>query len=458
MNYSRRKLFQIAASIAAGSTVRGAEETKRDMIVRSARPYDAEMPMSGFQHYLTPIENFFVRSHHYTPTVELQSWKLTVDGEVGNKLSLTLDDLKKMPKVETVSVCECAGNGRGLYEPSMPGLQWEYGGVGNAKWGGVRLADVLKRAGIKSSGIEVLFDGADVPVGTMPEFQRTIPVKRALHPNTLLAYEMNGQALPVAHGFPLRVIVPGWASDSWVKWLIRIQVLDKEFEGFFMKTAYRYPVKLAAPGVAVPPDKMRPVQSLRVKSTIAAPLIGSQITVGKPTVISGAAWAGDDSPVTGVDVSLDGGRSWKPATLGVDKAQFGWRLFHLNWTPANEGYFNVLSRAKTATEIQPFSQEWNPSGYQNNTVHKVGVEVVAGDPHAPAAPASTAIAPRDIPANVKAACMPCHGSDVMEQQRLTRAQWDREVTKMQNWGSAVKAEDRSAILDFLTSKWGARPK
>ncbi len=458
MNYSRRKLFQIAATLAAGSTIRGAEETKRDMIVRSARPYDAEMPMSGYQHYLTPIENFFVRSHHYTPTVELASWRLEVEGEVGTKLSLTMDDLKKLPKVETISVCECAGNGRGLFEPSMPGLQWEYGGVGNAKWGGVRLADVLKKAGIKPAALEVLFDGADVPIGTMPEFQRTIPVKRALHPNTLLAYEMNGQALPVAHGFPLRVIVPGWASDSWVKWLTRIQVLDKEFEGFFMKTAYRYPEKLAAPGVAVPPDKMRPVQSLRVKSVIAAPLIGGQIATGKPTAISGAAWAGDDSPITGVDVSVDGGRSWKPAPLGNDKSQFGWRLWSLNWTPASDGYYNVMSRAKTASAIQPFAQEWNPSGYQNNAVHRVGVEAVSTDPHGPAAAPSNAMAVRDIPANVKAACLTCHGSDVMEQQRLTRAQWDREVTKMVNWGAPIKADDRGSILDFLVSKWGYRPR
>ena len=245
MTYSRRRLFQIAATIAAGSTVRAAEETKRDMIVRSARPYDAEMSMPGFQHYLTPIENFFVRSHHYTPSVEIDSWRLAVDGEVANVLSLTMDDLKKLPKVDLVSVCECAGNGRSLYEPSMPGLQWEYGGVGNAKWTGVRLADVLKKAGLKASGMEVLFDGADVPVGTMPKFQRTLPLKRAMHSNTLLAYEMNGQTLPISHGFPLRVIVPGWASDSWVKWVTRIQVIDKELssrsrapEIFFLEEFY----------------------------------------------------------------------------------------------------------------------------------------------------------------------------------------------------------------------------
>lgn len=460
MKYSRRHLFQMAATIAAGASLKGADETKRDMIVRSARPYDVEMPLSGFQHYLTPIENFFVRSHHYTPTVELASWKLSIEGNVANKVSFTMDDLKKLPKVEVVSVLECAGNGRGLFEPSMPGLQWEFGGVGNGKWTGVRLVDVLKKAGVKESSIEVLFDGADVPVGTMPEFQRSVPIKRALHPNTMLAYEMNGQTLPVAHGFPLRLIVPGWASDSWVKWLTRIEVRDKEFDGFFMKTAYRYPEKLAAPGVAVPPDKMRPVQSLRVKSVIAAPANGSQLGAGKAAAISGAAWAGDSSPVTGVDVSVDGGRSWKPAAFGPEKSQFGWRLWKYNWTPTDEGYHNVMARAKTATEIQPFAQEWNPSGYQNNAVHRIGVAVVSGEPQAAGAPShpQTAPSPASFPASVRTGCLPCHGSDVMEQQRLSRAQWDREVEKMRTWGAEVKPEDKSALLDFLTSRWGVRPR
>ncbi|HEY9461586.1 MAG TPA: molybdopterin-dependent oxidoreductase, partial [Vicinamibacterales bacterium] len=184
---------------------------KRDMIGRSARPLDLEMPVEGFSDYITPIDRFFVRTHVYTPRVDVGQWRLTVGGEVANTLTLTLDDLRQMPSVEVVSVLECAGNGRSFYEPSMPGLQWGQGAVGNGRWRGVRLADVLKRAGLKASPKEVLFNGADVPLGTMPDFQRSIPMAKALHPATLLAYEMNGEALPVEHGFPLRLVVPGWA-------------------------------------------------------------------------------------------------------------------------------------------------------------------------------------------------------------------------------------------------------
>jgi DMSO/TMAO reductase YedYZ molybdopterin-dependent catalytic subunit len=147
----------------------------------------------------------------------MSAWRLSIQGEVATPLALTMDDLRKLPSVELVSVLECAGNGRAFYELSVPGLQWGNGAVGNGRWRGVRLADLLKRAGVKDSAREVLFDGADVPLRTLPDFQRSIPLKKALDGNTLLAYEMNGETLPVKHRFPLRVVAPGWAGDSWVK-------------------------------------------------------------------------------------------------------------------------------------------------------------------------------------------------------------------------------------------------
>ena len=174
---------------------------------------------------------------------------------VDQPLTLTLDDLKKFRRVEMVGVVECAGNGRSFYQPRVAGTQWEFGSVGNARWTGVRLARCFAKAGLKDSAAHILFDGADVPIGKMPDFQRTIPVEKALDPDTLLAYEMNGQALPHGAWFPLRVIVPGWASDSWVKWLPHIEVLDHEFEGFWMKTAYRHPTHPVAPGAAVDPKE-----------------------------------------------------------------------------------------------------------------------------------------------------------------------------------------------------------
>ena len=277
--------------------LRGADRAKTDMLVRAARPEDLEMPLSGFSDYITPIEHFFVRSHVYVPNVNVDSWRLSVEGEVAAPLALSMEELKKLPSLEVVGVAECAGNGRAFYDPPVPGLQWANGAVGNARWRGVRLADVLRRAGVKASAREVLFDGADVPLGTMPDFQRSIPVKKALDGNTLLAFEMNGEQLPVKHGFPLRVVAPGWASDSWVKWLTSIRVLDKEHDGFWMKGAYLHPGKPVAPGSAVAADQMRPVTGLRVKSVISAPVPGAQALVGKALTIRGVAWGGDAGPV-----------------------------------------------------------------------------------------------------------------------------------------------------------------
>src|SRR6202162_3299134 len=243
MIHTRRNFLLVAA----GGLLLADDAPKRGMIVRSKRPEDLESPLSGFADYITPIEHFFVRTHVYVPTVNLNDWRLTVDGEVATPLTLTMDELKKLPSVEMVSVVECADNGRAFTDPPVPGLQWTNGSVGNGRWRGVRLADVLKRAGIKDSGKEILFNGADVPIGTMQDFRRSITVKKALDSNTLLAYEMNGVTLPVKHGFPLRVVAPGWASDSWVKWLTNITVLDKEFDGFWMKSSYRRPDFPVAP-------------------------------------------------------------------------------------------------------------------------------------------------------------------------------------------------------------------
>ena len=415
------------------------------------------MPASGFSDYITPIEHFFVRTHVYVPTVNVAEWRLKVEGEVATPLSFTMEDLKRLPPVELVSVAECAGNGRGFYEPSMPGVQWGNGAVGNGRWRGVRLADVLKRAGIKESAREILFDGADVPLRTMPDFQRSIPVKKALDGNTLLAYEMNGETLPVKHGFPLRVVAPAWASDSWVKWLTSIRVLDKEHDGFWMKRAYRHPGKPVAPGTAIPPEEMQPVTSLRVKSVIAAPPDGSHVASGKPLVIRGVAWSGDAGPVTAVDVSVDGGRRWKPATLRRDqRTQFGWRQWEFTWTPSQESSYTIVARARDAAgKTQPLDQEWNPSGYFWNVVPRVRVDVVK-DLSATRPLAQSSGSDMAQPATFKNACLVCHDDDVIRQQRLTRPQWELEIKKMIDWGARMGNEDREGFLDYLFGNYGPR--
>src|SRR3984885_5202279 len=331
MKLTRRKLFLAAAAGVLPRLASSADLSR--MIVRSSRPEDLEMPLDGFHEWITPADRFFVRCHTYFPErANLSDWRLKIDGVVNQPLTLTMDDLKKLPRVELVGVLECAGNGRKFYEPHLPGAQWAFGSVGNGRWAGVRLRDVLQKAGIKTSATQILFDGVDVPLGKMPDFQRTITTAKALHPDTLLAYEMNGQALPVQHGFPLRVIAPGWAGDSWVKWLQHIEVLDHEFEGFWMKSAYRHPAHPVSPGTAVDPAEMVPVTDLNVKSVIAIPAGWA-----KPGAVhvQGTAWS-NASPVAKVDISTDAGQTWKPAKLGGQRTKYGWRLWQIGRAACRE--------------------------------------------------------------------------------------------------------------------------
>jgi DMSO/TMAO reductase YedYZ molybdopterin-dependent catalytic subunit len=453
MTLLRRDFFRLAAAGALAGTLRGVP--KPGMVVRCARPENVEMPLEGFSTWITPVERFFVRSHHYTPQINLSEWRLEVAGLVAQPLRLTMEELRRFPRHALTGVLECAGNGRALYEPPMPGMQWKYGAVGNAHWAGIRLADVLRKAGVKQGAVEVLFDGADVPVGTMPEFRRTIPIRKALDPNVLLAYDMNGAALTPSHGFPLRVVAPGWAGDSWAKWLVRIEVLDREYDGFFMKTAYRHPGRPVVPGSPVKPAEMRPVASLRVKSVIAAPAAQTRLGAG-PMRVHGAAWSGE-SPVVSVEVSTDGGRTFHPAQLGRDHAPFAWRLWETTWTPAAAGYYTLMARARDASgDSQPLVQEWNPSGYLWNVVHQVGVEVtpdLAAGTTVPPGAAKSGHAPA-APAGYRRACLVCHDNDAVEQQRLAPAQWESEVEKMVRWGATVKEADRREILKYLGENFG----
>jgi DMSO/TMAO reductase YedYZ molybdopterin-dependent catalytic subunit len=446
MTISRRRMLMSAAAGMLPRVLRAADQADQSrMIVRSPRPEDLEMPLDGFTDWLTPIDRFFVRCHTYIPKVNLNEWNLKIDGVVEQPITLAMDDLKKFPRTELVGVLECAGNGRSFYRPRLPGAQWDFGSVGNARWTGVRLRDVLQKAGLKTSAKEILLDGADVPLGKMPDFQRTITADKALHPDTLLAYEMNGQALPVEHGFPLRVIAPGWAGDSWVKWLQHIEVLDHEFEGFWMKSAYRHPAHPVPPGTAVDPAEMVPVTDLNIKSVIAVPAGWAKPGAVR---IQGTAWS-NASPVAKVDVSTDGGQNWKPAQLGGQRTKYGWRLWQYDWKPA-EGQYTLVSRATNmAGQMQPLTEEWNPNGYLWNVAQPVAITISAQAPVAPQPDTPEAA----YPDGYQAACFSCHDEHMMRQQRLTGAQWDREINKMTGWGAQIKPEEREAILNYLSNRF-----
>jgi DMSO/TMAO reductase YedYZ molybdopterin-dependent catalytic subunit len=366
------------------------DRKKIDMIVRSQRPLDLEMPLDGFLNEWTPVERFFTRSHHYEAKVDLSTWQLDVGGVVSKPQKLTLETLQKMPKVEVPAVLECAGNGRSFYEPSMPGIQWENGAVANARWAGVRLADVLRLTGADEKAVEVLFDGADVPIGKMPEFIRSIPIGKAMDQDTILAYEMNGEPLPSLHGFPLRLIVPGWAGDCWVKWVSRIEVRMDPFDGFFMKTAYRHPGKAVKPGSAVDPALMHPVTVLSVKSVIATPLDGAEVEVGKPIQIKGVAWTGAERRLSALELTFNGGQTWvHPNAVTPNAYQYAWRTWQHIYTPKEEGYLRIAIRATdTAGNTQPLFQAWNPSGYLWNAVQMVGNTLVRSTTFHGTAPAA----------------------------------------------------------------------
>jgi DMSO/TMAO reductase YedYZ molybdopterin-dependent catalytic subunit len=437
----------ILAAAAALFRGRGqaAEQAGTGMITLSPRPIDLEMLPDGFSDEITPTHHFFVRCHTYVPDVRVADWKLKVDGLIGQSLQLTLADLKKFPHTSLTGVLECAGNGRSFYEPHLPGAQWRFGSVGNAVWTGVRLRDLLQRGGLKPGASQLLMDGADIPLGTMPDFQRTLPVRKALHADTLLAWEMNGEPLTPEHGFPLRVIAPGWAGDSWVKWLQHIEILDHDFDGFWMKTAYRHPKGPVAPGTAVDAKDMVPVEDLNVKSMIATP--GEWAMPGL-VAVQGVAWS-NASPVTKLDVSTDGGSSWAPAKLRGRPTRYGFRRWSYGWR-AEEGVHALIARATNAAgQTQPLQQEWNPSGYLWNVAQPRSVLV---SKTAPAVPASATLSGQPPPDAYKA-CLGCHDEHMMQQQRLTRDQWDREIGKMTGWGARLNPEQRNAVLDYLSGRF-----
>jgi DMSO/TMAO reductase YedYZ molybdopterin-dependent catalytic subunit len=372
-------LSQLLPNEFAAAFAQNVIKGKEKLIVRSVRPEDLETPVSLLNTWITPNELFYVRHHTNAARPDAQAakeWKVEVGGEVERPATITLDELKRLPKATITVTLECAGNGRAFYDPPVPGIQWEKGAVGTARFTGVRLADVLKKVGVKASGKYVAANGAEKPVGTMPKFIRNVPMAKALHADTILAYEMNGQPIPVLHGFPLRLIVPGWEGAYSVKWLTHIQVIDKEHDGFFVKTAYRYPNKRVAPGASVPAENMVPLTGLVVKSFINAPSEGGNFKPGKIRV-AGFAWAGE-SFITKVDVSMDNGSTWTPARLGKERERYAWQSFEHEFDITQPGSYLLMARATDDKgNMQPVAPQWNPSGYLWNVIDKVRINVEA---------------------------------------------------------------------------------
>jgi DMSO/TMAO reductase YedYZ molybdopterin-dependent catalytic subunit len=386
---TRRELLRGAAGLGAAAALGGAGLVawpagaraqdfvpgKERMIVRSLRYLNLEAPAHLLDSFITPVELFYVRNHLAFPGVDIAAWRLRVTGEVERELELDYEELARMEPDEVVNTLECAGNGRAFHRPRVAGLQWVRGAVGTARFAGPRLADVLRRAGLQAGAKHVAFDGLDVPPGQVPDFVRSIPLEKALDAHTLLATHMNGAPLTIHHGFPVRVLVPGWLGAASVKWLAEIRVLDREFDGNFMKPGYRMPKRPLVPGGAASPEETAVITDLPVKSIITRPGDGAHLR--GPIEITGVAWAGE-TQIARVEVSADGGRTWREAELGAERARFAWRHWRLEWQPSAPGSHVILSRATDLRgHAQPFVAEWNPSGYLWNAVDRVRVNVEA---------------------------------------------------------------------------------
>jgi len=365
-----------AAALAARPTFRFPEKT--DLIVLTERPANLETPIRFFREDLTPNEAFFVRWHlGIVPTrVDTRQFRLDVAGHVDNVLSLSLEQLKKeFEPASVVAVCQCSGNGRGLFQPQVPGGQWGNGAVGNAKWTGVKLSDLLKKAGVQAGAVDVTFGGMDkAPLPGTPPFVKSLPVGHEKVGDCIIAYAMNDQPLPMLNGFPLRLVVPGWYATYWVKALNEIKVTSKPYEGFWMAKAYR---TAATPNMNETPTELAketvPITDMTCRSILVTPEPGEKAQAGKAYEVTGVAFDSGKG-IKQVEVSVDGGQTWVAAKLDPQSGKYAWRRFRHQFTPA-AGAHTILSRATNEAGETQTTEHWNRSGYGRNLIESVVLTV-----------------------------------------------------------------------------------
>ncbi len=344
------------------------------LVPRAVRPPNYEAVRATFTTRITPLERFYLRNHFDVPDVDARTWRLSVAGAVERPQALALADLEKLPQATVEAVLQCAGNGRALFKPRVPGVQWRFGAMGSAEWSGPRLKDVLALARPRADATHVQVAGAERPVmDTTPRFVRGIPMEKALHPDTIVALRMNGRPLSPNHGGPARLVPPGWVADDWMRFLTEIEVRPDEPKGFYYETAYRFPVSPGAPGQAIPVDQTRPMSKLNVKSLIGSLDDGQVLRAGSHEIV-GVAFSGE-AGIERVEVSADGGKTWAAAKLDGPSTPYGFRVFRHAWR-ATPGRYVVAARATdTAGAVQPEAPVWNPGGYLYNAWDRVEVEV-----------------------------------------------------------------------------------
>jgi len=376
-----RRSFINGALAAGGALLLGGRLTLGDtpapgLIIRQKEPENFEMAFPTLADFITPVERFYVRNHFPVPKLDLKTWKLRVEGAVEKPVELTLEELKKLPSRTVTATLECAGNSRVFLTPRASGVLWELGAVGNAEWTGVPLSAVLEKAGLRDAAVEVVLEGADSGEVREPQspgaiaFARSLPVEKARKPEVLLAFQMNGKDLTPHHGWPLRAIVPGWYGMASVKWLTRLVVVDRPFDGFFQSLDYTVWKRTAGLPTLVP------ITEMEVKAEIARPSLGEVVKADGSYRVFGAAWAGE-SEIAKVEISTDGGQTWAEAKLLDRAVPFAWRFWEYTWkTPGKAGRHTLMARATDRRgRVQPMKRDPDRRNYLISHVLPIEVEV-----------------------------------------------------------------------------------
>lgn len=349
-------------------------DTQRKLVTTT--PENSETPLEMAASWVTPNRLFFVRNHFTPPAVERAAWELSLGGLVERPMRWSFAQLAAMPQHSVFATVECAGNGRSFLREKAAGVQWGAGAIGHAEWTGVRLRDLLESAGLKAGALEVVFEGADR--GTEPDhpapmhFSRSLPVTKALDPDTLIALRMNGEWLDANHGAPMRLFVPGWYGVASVKWLRSIRVIDQTYPGYFQTTKYAIE-RLTSQG-----KRRLPLGPGAVKSEMLLPTAAQRLQAGTHR-IAGVAWAGEER-VMRVDVSTDGGRTWQAAHLKGMRQPYSWCQWECLWTVTVPGEYTLMARAHSESgQAQPFDYDPNNLGYLINVVLPRVIRVEPGE-------------------------------------------------------------------------------
>jgi DMSO/TMAO reductase YedYZ molybdopterin-dependent catalytic subunit len=349
------------------------------MNTHSERPLTGSVTAEQHNFEVTPTDRMFVRNNLLTPDLDAAAHRLTIKGLVDRELAFSLEDLRRSFTVVTLQgMLECAGSGRSNYLPAASGTRWnQTGGMGCPKWTGVRLRDVLRAAGLKSGVQHVSGQGGDFgAIASAAPVIRSIPLAKALDENTLIAFGMNDGPLPKVHGYPLRLVVPGWVGSASTKWLHTLTALDAPFKGTYMDSSYRVPRYPIKPGEKMPAGAVS-AEAWPVKSMITHPAPNAVFAAGRRVLVEGRAWVGEGD-IERVDVSFDEGRTWQRAALNAAGDKYAWRIFSFEFAPRAPGYTTVLARATDSRgNSQPIVPAWNPLGYFWNGLHRVGFVVEA---------------------------------------------------------------------------------